>query len=560
MDKSVIKLLVIEDNPVDLRLVQEMLKTRIEPSFEITPAGLLDDGIKKLKEDRFDAILLDLNLPDSRGLEGLGQIVKQKTEMPIIVFTGLNDESMGMQAIQEGASDYLVKGKVDTELLTRSIRYAIERRKVELVAEQTKIEEIKLKSELEELENIVKLFDKINTCVILAITEGTVKYVNERMCNLLGVKPGDNINDFFKLAKFLTSDFTNEILYSEKVNQSFLISREQYRMFYLFLLEPLKNQIEKSKKIKTTLAPYVFDDIVGLKEWKERSLNIARQNVNVLIQGETGTGKELFASAIHNASPRAGEQFVAVNCVAIPDTLFESELFGYRKGAFTDARTDKIGKIEFASGGTLFFDEIGDMPLPIQAKLLRVLEDKTVVRLGSHDPVRIDVRFIFATNRNLEEMVKNKTFREDLYYRINLPLIKIPALRERKEEIIDLVQHFINKFNLAFQRVISRVSGEALERLIAYDYPGNVRELEGILKDAYLSCRQNEIGANDLKLEAPKKESIDQKIAEYKAKLVYELYLSQNRDIEKTAKALNISTRQVYRYLNHIKSGTDITS
>jgi sigma-54 dependent transcriptional regulator, acetoin dehydrogenase operon transcriptional activator AcoR len=556
MDKSGIKLLVIEDNPADLRLVQEMLKAKVNPSFEISHAGLLEEGIKKLKEAKFDAILLDLNLPDSRGLEGLGQIVEQKLETPIIVFTGSNDEVIGMQAIHEGASDYLVKGKVDTELLTRSIRYAIERRKVELLAEQRKIEEIKLKSEIEELENIVKLFDKINTCVILANAEGTVKYVNERMCNLIGVKPGDDINDFFKLAKFLTSDFTNEILYSEKVNQSFLISREQYRMFYLFLLEPLKNQIEKSKKIKTTLAPYVFDDIIGLDELKQRSLNIASQNVNVLIQGETGTGKELIASAIHNASPRAGEQFVAVNCVAIPDTLFESELFGYRKGAFTDARTDKIGKIEFASGGTVFFDEIGDMPLPIQAKLLRVLEDKTVVRLGSHESVQIDVRFIFATNRNLEEMVKNKSFREDLYYRINLPSIKIPALRERKGEIIDLIKHFIDKFNLAFQRSISKVSDEARERLLAYDYPGNVRELEGILKDAYLSCQRDEIGGNDIKLEAPKKESIDQKIAEYKAKLVYELYLAQNRDIEKTANALKVSTRQIYRYLNHQKSGS----
>jgi DNA-binding NtrC family response regulator len=552
MDNSGIKLLVIEDNPADLWLVQEMLKMRIKPSFEITHAGQLEEGIKKLKEDKFDAILLDLNLPDSRGLEGLEQIVKQKTEMPIIVFTGSNDEVMGMQAIQEGASDYLVKGKVDTELLTRSIRYAIERKKVELLAEQRKIEEIKLKTEIEELENIVTLFDHINTGVVLVDGKGIIKYVNERISNLIRVKPGDDINDYFKLTKYSRSDFVNEILYSGKANQSFLVSREQYRMFYLFLLEPLKNQIEKSKKIKITLAPYSFEDIVGLKEWKERSLNIASQNVNLLIQGETGTGKELFASAIHNASPRAGEQFVAVNCVAIPDTLFESELFGYRKGAFTDARTDKIGKIEFASGGTVFFDEIGDMPLPVQAKLLRVLEDKTVVRLGSHDPVQIDVRFIFATNRNLEEMLKNKTFREDLYYRINLPLIKIPALRERKEEIIDLVKHFINKFNQAFQRLIPRVSGEALERLIAYDYPGNVRELEGILKDAYLFCRQNEIGANDLKLEAPKKESIDQKIAEYRAKLVYELYLSQNRDIEKTAKALNISTRQVYRYLNLI--------
>lgn len=554
MEKENIHLLVIEDNPADLRLLQEMLKTIVNPTFEITPSDMLVEGLKKLKERNFDAILLDLKLPDSLGLEGLKQIVKQKSKIPIIVFTGSNDDITGMKAIQEGASDYLVKGKVNTELLVRSIRYAIERKKVELIAEQRKIEEIKLKTTLEELEKVIALFDKINTGIVLVDRKGMIKYVNKLISNLTKIKSGDDINDYFKLTRFSNIDFTNEVLYSNKVNQTFLVSREQYQTNCLLLLEPIKNQIEKSKKIKNTLAPYSFEDIIGLNDLKQQSLNIATKNVNLLIQGETGTGKELFASAIHNSSPRAGEQFVAVNCVAIPETLFESELFGYIKGAFTDARKDKIGKIEFASGGTIFFDEIGDMPLSIQAKLLRVLEDKTIVRLGSHDPLQIDVRFIFASNRNLEEMVKNKEFREDLYYRINLPLIKIPALRERKGEIIDLIKHFINKFNLAFQRSITGVSSEALEQLITYDYPGNVRELEGILKDSYLSCQQDEIKTKDLKLKATYKGSIDHKVNEYKAKLIYELYLTQNRNIEKTAKALNVSTRQVYRYLNLIQS------
>ncbi|MCZ2845628.1 MAG: sigma 54-interacting transcriptional regulator [Candidatus Bathyarchaeota archaeon] len=554
MEKENIKILIIEDNPADLRLVQEMLKASSQPFFEISHTEYLEQGIKKLQEYNFDAVLLDLNLPDSFGLEGLEQIIRYKTEIPIIVLTGTDDKNLGMQAIQERASDYLVKGKIDTELLIRTIRYAIEREKINQLVVKNKIEEIRLKTEIAELENIVKLFDKINTGVVLVDRKGIIKYANERIQTLVKIKTDDNIKDYLNLAKFSTVNFVNEIMYIEKVKQSFLVSRERYRIFYLYLLEPLNNQFDKIKKINATLAPFNFVDIVGLKELKNQALNFARQNVDLLIQGETGTGKELFASAIHNASPRAGEPFVAVNCVAIPQTLFESELFGYKKGAFTDARKDKIGKIEFASGGTLFFDEIGDMPLAIQAKLLRVLEDKTVVRLGSHDPVQVDIRFIFATNRNLEKMVKNKEFREDLYYRINLPLIRIPALRERKGEIVDLVKHFIKKFNIAFQRFIIGVSAEALERLIAYDYPGNVRELEGILKDAYLSCPQDEIRAKDLKLEAVNKSSIDQKINEYKAKLIYELYLAQNRDIEKTAKALNVSTRQVYRYLNLIQS------
>lgn len=417
--------------------------------------------------------------------------------------------------------------------------------------EERKLREIQLQVSLKELENIASLFDTVNVRAIIQVnSKGTVKYLNERARNLLRIKEGDEIDNYFNLAKFSTDNFVNEIIYSEKEKAPFLVSREQYKKTFLFLVEPIKKAVEKSRKMQTTLAPYHFDDIIGLNVIKRRAKNLALQEVNFLLQGESGTGKELLASSIHNASPRAGRRFVVVNCAAIPETLFESELFGYKKGAFTDARTDRMGKIEYASGGTLFLDEIGDLPLHFQSKLLRVLEDKNIIRLGGPEPIKIDVRFIFATNRNLEEMVNKNQFRKDLYYRINLPVINIPPLRERKDEIPDLINYFLIKFKQIHSRFVTGISDEAIERLLAYDYPGNVRELEGILKDAYLSCRSEIIEFKDLKLAAPKRQSLSEKIKDYKAQLVYEQFLIYNRDIEKTAKALNLSSRQIYRYLN----------
>jgi nitrogen regulation protein NR(I) len=211
---------------------------------------------------------------------------------------------------------------------------------------------------------------------------------------------------------------------------------------------------------------------------------VAPSDVTVLLRGESGTGKELIARAIYHHSLRSNQAFLPVNCAAIPDTLLESELFGHEKGAFTGATSRRIGKLEQCQGGTIFLDEIGDMSLSTQAKLLRVLQEKSFERLGGTETIKVDIRFIVATNKNLEEAISNGEFREDLYYRLNVVSITIPSLRERKEDIPDLVSYFLKKFDRELKRGTVGITPSAMEKINSYEWPGNVRQLENVLKRA----------------------------------------------------------------------------
>ncbi len=216
--------------------------------------------------------------------------------------------------------------------------------------------------------------------------------------------------------------------------------------------------------------------------------DIAKSESTVLIEGESGTGKELVAQAIHRLSPRCKGPLVTVNCAAIPDSLLESELFGYKAGAFTDARKSKLGRFALAEGGTIFLDEIGDISPAIQVKLLRVLQEKTYEPLGGTKPVKADVRVIVATNKDLNAMVKAGKFRADLFYRINVIRIKLPALRERKEDIPLLVDHFLNRFKNIEGKNITGFSPKAMALILNHDYPGNIRELENIVEHGVVLC------------------------------------------------------------------------
>ncbi|HMK75273.1 MAG TPA: sigma-54 dependent transcriptional regulator [Thermodesulfobacteriota bacterium] len=216
---------------------------------------------------------------------------------------------------------------------------------------------------------------------------------------------------------------------------------------------------------------------------------IAPSDVTVLLRGESGTGKELFARAIYQHSSRSNFPFLPVNCAAIPDTLLESELFGHEKGAFTGATSRRIGKLEQGQGGTIFLDEIGDMSLSTQAKLLRVLQEKCFERLGGMETIKVDIRLIVATNKDLEEAIANGKFREDLYYRLNVVSITIPPLKERKEDIPELVSYFLKKFNRELKKGIVGITPSAMEKIASYGWPGNVRQLENVLKRAMVLCQ-----------------------------------------------------------------------
>jgi transcriptional regulator with PAS, ATPase and Fis domain len=226
--------------------------------------------------------------------------------------------------------------------------------------------------------------------------------------------------------------------------------------------------------------------------------DIAQSDATVLIEGESGTGKELFATAVHNLSSRQNKPFIKVNCAALPETLLESELFGYKRGAFTDAKRDKPGRFRQAHGGTIFLDEIGDMSKGTQVKLLRVLEQKEYEPLGSNKTEKVDVRIIAATNRDLMEMMHRREFREDLFFRINVIRLSIPPLRERREDIPLLLDHFIERINLKQSKQIKKVSSSALKTLFDYDFPGNVRELENIIEHATILTKGIEIQSRHL--------------------------------------------------------------
>jgi sigma-54 dependent transcriptional regulator, acetoin dehydrogenase operon transcriptional activator AcoR len=247
---------------------------------------------------------------------------------------------------------------------------------------------------------------------------------------------------------------------------------------------------------------YTFEDIVGKSDSLRRIFSIlpqiARSCATTLLTGESGTGKELFARAIHNLSPRREQPLITVNCGALPEPLLESELFGYKAGAFTDARRDKPGRFDLAQGGTIFLDEIGDMPPQTQVKLLRVLQERTFEPLGGTHSVQADVRIITATNKDLRELVSRGEFREDLFYRLNVVQINLPPLRERVEDIPLLVNHFVRRFNILQSKNVLGLSGKAASLLLQHPFPGNIRELINILEYAFILCSEGFIDVEHL--------------------------------------------------------------
>ena len=264
-----------------------------------------------------------------------------------------------------------------------------------------------------------------------------------------------------------------------------------------------QNLVEENLSLRQKLEEhYRFENIIAKSSKMQRVIEIikvvAKSNATVLITGESGTGKELVARAIHAQSHRSSKPFIAVSCAALPESLLESELFGHEKGSFTGAYAQKKGKFEFADGGTLFLDEIGEMSANIQVHLLRVLEEKEFSRVGGNEPVKVDVRVISATNKDLKQAIEKQEFREDLYYRLNVVNIELPPLRDRREDVPLLAEHFLSKFAMENRKDISGFSPEAVEFLLDYSWPGNVRELENAIERAVILARDSLITIDDL--------------------------------------------------------------
>jgi PAS domain S-box-containing protein len=308
---------------------------------------------------------------------------------------------------------------------------------------------------------------------------------------------------------------------------------------------------------------YTFYDMVGKDPAIQKIFEIvpvvASSDATILIEGPTGTGKDVLAKVIHNASQRSKKALVKVNCAALPDNLLESEMFGYVKGAFTGAEKDKPGRFQEADGGTIFLDEIGDLPLSLQAKLLRVLEDKEFYPLGSRKTTKVDVRIISATNQNLEQLVAEKRFREDLFYRLNVMRLDLPPLKERRGDIPLLISHILKRLCATRDTMVEKFSNDAMEVLLNYDYPGNVRELENIIEHALIVCQDKIIERNHLPLSlqgriaTPSSEEEERPFGreiEFSEKtLILDTLRKYNWNKGKTASALDINRTTLWRKL-----------
>ncbi|MBL7684689.1 MAG: sigma-54-dependent Fis family transcriptional regulator, partial [Deltaproteobacteria bacterium] len=385
-----VRVLIAEDE-TSLRTI--LKKTFLKKGFEVETAPDGELALAQLKSKSFDLAILDLKMPHRDGFEVLKYCRKEISNLPIILMTAQDTMKNAVEAMKQGAFDYITK--------------PFELEELELIVDRA-LETQKLANEVKQLRSEIK------------------EHVYDKQAKMIG--------------------------------QSKAI-REIYKM-------------------------------IG---------KVSASDVPVFISGESGTGKELIAKSIHQSSNRNHRPFIAVNCAAIPKDLLESELFGYRKGAFTGANESRSGYFEAAHTGTLFLDEIGDMPSSLQSKLLRALQEKEITRLGSTEPIKIDVRVISATNQDLSKMVAEKRFREDLYFRLNVVPITVPPLRERKEDIEILASHFLERFSDELQIPHRDLSADALDLLQKYFWPGNVRELENVIKRAIVLSHATLIRAKDLK-------------------------------------------------------------
>ncbi|MGC9313183.1 MAG: sigma-54-dependent transcriptional regulator [Sediminispirochaetaceae bacterium] len=316
----------------------------------------------------------------------------------------------------------------------------------------------------------------------------------------------------------------------------------------------LLEEIRKLLSIKKNSQQEELDIITANSKINELILMAGKAgptDAPVIITGESGTGKELFAAHIHNMSKRKDKPYVKINCAAIPENLLESELFGHVKGAFTDAREDRMGKFAAAEGGTIFFDEIGEMSMKTQVKLLRVIQEKEYEQVGSDKIRHMDIRFIAATNKNLPELIERGQFREDLYYRLNVVSIDIPPLRERKDDVLPLARHFLNEMNLLYNRQIVDLTDEAASAFLKHDWPGNVRELKNTIERAVIFCEEEKLGIealpetyrNRIEYESGHLKNVYDKVTR---EVILEALEKTNGSKQKAAELLNINRRTLY--------------
>ena len=543
MAKSEIKVLLVEDSPSDAKLIKHELAEDQGYRFEVIWVCRVDEAVAELTRQQFDVVLLDLTLPDSDGLATFTRIhAICPQELPIIILTGTGNEQIGITAIGLGAQDYLVKGMTDSKYIARAIRYAIERKKAEMALI---LSEEKFTAAFATNPAAIAL-TRLEDGLFLDVNDAWVSLngcsrddVIGKSARKLPIWPTAEAANLFlrelrekgalrgweqkfrnKSGEVYVAQLSAQVItiHGESVILSTIVditerkkmeealqkSRDELELRVEERTVELKTALSEIEAMKDRLEAeniyflqenknrHQFENIIGQSDGLTyvlyKAQQVAAMNTTVLILGETGTGKELIAAAIHNLSSRKERPLITVNCAALPANLIESELFGREKGAFTGADIRRMGRFEVANGSTLCLDEIGELPLELQGKLLRVIQHNEFERLGSSQTVKVDVRIMATTNRNLEEEVRNGRFRQDLYYRLNVFPITVPPLRHRKEDIPLMVQAFTERYSRKMGKQITSVQKETMKMLQDYPWPGNIRELESVIERTVILC------------------------------------------------------------------------
>lgn len=487
------KIMIVEDERITAADLQD---TIAQLGYTVTATvSTGSDALREAEKNPPDLVVMDINIEgDLDGVEAAKRI-RQRFGIPSVYLTAHADPDTLSRAKQAEPLGYILK-PFQERALHAVIEMAVHKHQIE-------VEERRRRRNL-----MLEAAAAIHDAIIFVDGEGVVKFLNPAAELLTGWKRRDVLGRRFE--EILRLKSTSELQAMREAfsagslamlsDSSVLIARDgrerpitgsmaQTRdengvvTGAIFILSEAKPGFAPAESHVAGTGPEVVVASPAMKQLLQFVERIASSEIStVMIDGESGTGKDVVARYLHSRSNRHAGPFLAINCAAIPETLLESELFGYEKGAFTDARQQKKGIFELASGGTLFLDEIGDMPLPLQAKLLRVLEEQSFRRLGGVKDIKIDLRVLTATNKNLAEAIQQGRFRLDLFHRLNVIRISIPPLRQRKEDIVPLVNHFLSVFNPRFKREILGLSPEATEALLAYDWPGNVRELRNVIE------------------------------------------------------------------------------
>jgi PAS domain S-box-containing protein len=541
---------------------------------KVTTAGSCREALARISEAVFDLVFADIILGDGTGIEILREIKARGLSCPVVMVTGDPGVESAAESIRLGAFDYLSK-PINQESLLHVARTALKYKIVHEEKERYRA-------------NLEAIFRSVRDAIVTVDRDLAVLELNEAAMALCGFSREDLGRPFTALPKMcsgkcgeilaeaLASGKPVEVDRIECLSESHIRRVVSVRTYPLLGLQKLPAGVVMVLRDDTHIADLEmelvehrqFHRIVGRSEPMQQVYALIKALANVqttvLITGESGTGKELVAEALHLAGDRSHKPLVRVNCSALPESLLESELFGHVKGAFTGAIRDNIGRFHRADGGTIFFDEIGDVSPKVQLKLLRVLEEQQFERVGSSAPTRVDVRLIAATNRNLLEKVSLGELREDLYYRLKVIEIKLPPLRDRREDIPLLVEHFRNGFNKKFKKNIEAVSTDVLKAFLKSPWRGNVRELEHTMEHAFVLCNRNIITYDNLPVDfavasesergaAPKDEETD-------SRLIVEALTKTAWNKAKAARLLGIDRVTLYRKIKRYNIVVDSSS